>query len=175
MAQGQGVAFINASGEIGFGAGTSFSGPILAGLATCLWQAFPEKNNIEIMRAIEKSSSQYLSPDYQMGYGIPDFQAAVALLHGDKFDFRYDPNSISVFPNPFYNSITLTLPDILGQDLEVSLLNDIGQQLFSQEIISGSRKTVNLSFPNIASLSVGIYFLQVKTIDEIFMFKMIKV
>jgi len=62
--------------------GTSFSAPIIAGLAACLWQAFPEKTNLEIMAAIRQSSSQAGNPDNELGYGLPDFAKAFQLLNG---------------------------------------------------------------------------------------------
>ena len=174
MALGARAAIVNASGEIVFGNGTSFSGPILAGLATCLWQAFPEKTNMEVMRAIEQSSSQYLTPDYLSGYGIPDFQAAYALLFQNKNEIN-SLSGINVFPNPFSSNLTLTLPEVPDQDLTISLVNDIGQTLYSQFIKSGSRKAVDFKFQGINGLQTGLYFLEVKTIDTIFMFKVLKV
>lgn len=63
------------------GSGTSFSAPIVAGLVACLWQAFPEKTNREIIEAIKKSAHQYDSPDYKLGYGIPDFARAFSILN----------------------------------------------------------------------------------------------
>jgi subtilisin family serine protease len=45
------------------GSGTSFACPQIAGIAACLWQAFPTKTNWEIKTAIEQSASQYLTPD----------------------------------------------------------------------------------------------------------------
>ncbi len=60
--------------------GTSFSAPILAGMIASLWSAFPEKTNQEIFQVIEKSGHQYDQPDYEMGYGIPDFMKAYQLL-----------------------------------------------------------------------------------------------
>lgn len=66
--------------RIGSSSGTSISTPIMAGLAACLWQAFPEKTNEEIMDAIRQSASQAAQPDNKLGYGIPDFQRAFQLL-----------------------------------------------------------------------------------------------
>lgn len=61
--------------------GTSFACPNIAGLSTCLWQGFPEFNNMRIIRALKEAGSIYSSPDNRIGYGIPDMKKAfVALL-----------------------------------------------------------------------------------------------
>ena len=52
--------------------GTSFSTPIVAGLASCLWQAFPLLKNTELIQLIKETASQGQQPDAQIGYGIPD-------------------------------------------------------------------------------------------------------
>src|SRR4029079_13736245 len=52
-----------AGGTIGSGNGTSFACPNMAGLATCLWQAFPELNNMKIRSALWKSGSRASTPD----------------------------------------------------------------------------------------------------------------
>lgn len=66
--------------RVGSSSGTSISTPIIAGLTACLWQAFPEKTNAEIIEAIRQSGSQAETPDNKMGYGIPDFQKAFEIL-----------------------------------------------------------------------------------------------
>ncbi|RYY69232.1 MAG: peptidase S8 [Chitinophagaceae bacterium] len=60
--------------------GTSFACPNMAGLTTCLWQAFPESNNMGIISALQESASQFASPDDRKGYGIPDMKKAFVIL-----------------------------------------------------------------------------------------------
>ena len=60
--------------------GTSFACPIMAGITTCLWQAFPEVNNMQVIEVLRRSSDKFLSPDTRTGYGIPDVKAAFVLL-----------------------------------------------------------------------------------------------
>ncbi|RMF29141.1 MAG: hypothetical protein D6765_04885 [Bacteroidetes bacterium] len=62
--------------------GTSVAAPLVAGLAACLWQAFPTKTNQEILQAILRSCDQYEHPDNERGYGLPDFMKAYRLLKG---------------------------------------------------------------------------------------------
>jgi hypothetical protein len=52
----------------------------LVGLIACLWQAFPEFTNMQILDAVQRSSSQYNNPDDRVGYGIPNMHAAFNIL-----------------------------------------------------------------------------------------------
>ncbi len=56
--------------------GTSFSSPLMAGMAACLWQALPEKSAMEIKAIIEKSSHLYDTPNDSMGFGIANIYKA---------------------------------------------------------------------------------------------------
>jgi serine protease AprX len=62
------------------GNGTSFACPNMAGLSTCLWQAFPEVNNMSIITTLQQSANKANSPDDRTGYGIPDMKKAFVLL-----------------------------------------------------------------------------------------------
>jgi len=68
---------------IAAGNGTSFACPNMAGLAACLWQAFPEYDNIRIIETLKQSADKYIAPDDRTGYGIPDLQKAFTLLLSD--------------------------------------------------------------------------------------------
>lgn len=65
---------------VGVSNGTSFATPNMAGLGTCLWQGFPEFNNMRIVRALKESGTTFSAPDNRVGYGIPDMKAAFASL-----------------------------------------------------------------------------------------------
>lgn len=56
--------------------GTSFATPIIAGLIACLWEALPEKSNIEIMKLVEGSADLYQTPNDSYGFGVPDLEKA---------------------------------------------------------------------------------------------------
>jgi hypothetical protein len=81
VAQGSGSTIINAySGNVSTGSGTSFSSPITAGMVTSLWQAHSNRRNTEVLDAIRQSASLSNNPDYQLGYGIPNYMTAHNLL-----------------------------------------------------------------------------------------------
>lgn len=65
---------------IGASNGTSFACPNMAGLATCLWQGFPEFNNMKILKALQVASHKFSAPDDRFGYGIPNMKLAFSNL-----------------------------------------------------------------------------------------------
>lgn len=74
---GQGAVVANTvNGQASYNNGTSFAAPIMAGLATCLWEAFPEVSNMALIAAIRRASTRFNTPNDRMGYGIPDMKKA---------------------------------------------------------------------------------------------------
>jgi serine protease AprX len=109
VAQGSGVAIVDPyGGGLTFGGGTSFSSPILAGMAACLWQANPSLNNMQIAQAIRESASQYSTPDDFLGHGIPDFVMAnniLTVISGPGSKEGY----FDIYPNPFQDTFIIDL------------------------------------------------------------------
>ena len=66
-----GAAMVASSTSVKKGYGTSFSTPLIAGFAACVWQLNREKNNMEIFKLMEESGHLYPYFDYAHGYGIP--------------------------------------------------------------------------------------------------------
>jgi len=80
-AVGVGAVVANPStGQPTFGNGTSFACPNMAGLTTCLWQAFPEINNMGIINVMQESATRATNPNDRVGYGIPDMKKAFVKL-----------------------------------------------------------------------------------------------
>ena len=84
--------------------GTSFSCPLLAGLAACLMQARPTWPPTLVIRGLRLTASKAAAPDDRVGYGIPDGAAAL----------RWIPDTASVpeLP-PFTLGLRLTGPNPL--------------------------------------------------------------
>jgi serine protease AprX len=89
---GQGTVILNQSGTPSSGNGTSFSNPNIAGLITCLKQAFPEMKNMDVTDAVQESASRFSSPDGRFGYGIPDMKKAFVILLRKQHEFTPDFN-----------------------------------------------------------------------------------
>lgn len=90
----------NFSGLPNYGSGTSYACPIMAGISTCLWQAFPESGNMDIINTLQSASTQFNNPDDRKGYGIPDVKKAFVLLqkkHHETFsEFRQCQSLLSM-------------------------------------------------------------------------------
>jgi subtilisin family serine protease len=99
VAMGRQTVYAAMDSTISRGNGTSFSSPILAGMAATLWQAFPTATNMDIFNAIEESASLYSTPNDSMGYGIPDFWKAFVNLSNHIYS-QPNEHSVLVFPQP---------------------------------------------------------------------------
>ncbi|AZQ63212.1 peptidase S8 [Flammeovirga pectinis] len=82
--------------------GTSFSAPVITGLAACLWQYKPSATAAEIRGAIIQSSWFYPYANNYIGYGVPDAAKAIHIL-GDEVSkssvseiMAYDEKKIKV-------------------------------------------------------------------------------
>jgi hypothetical protein len=69
-------------------AGTSFSAPVITGLAACVMQKAPSLSNKEIIRAIEKSSHLYPYGNNFIGYGVPDADRLMQILDNPDIIFN---------------------------------------------------------------------------------------
>jgi hypothetical protein len=87
---GVGTVFADVAGNPASSNGTSLSNPNIAGLVACLWQAFPEKSNMEIIDAVQRSSHKFKNPDDRYGFGIPNFRKAYEDLMSRSFKSSFN-------------------------------------------------------------------------------------
>ena len=152
VAFGQGPVLIRSTGLPASAQGTSFSAPQVAALAVGLWEAKPEWTKEELLNALIKSGSQYVSPDNNLGYGIPNFRAA---LYGSLlYVAEEEESSFSLYPNPLHGE---ELAVSFGQELSVvvRLVDGMGRTVIERSISRDSPKSpyrITLS-----SLPPGLY------------------
>lgn len=151
MAQGKNAVVSNAIGEIVTSDGTSFSGPITAGLVACLWQALPDKTSAEIMQLIKESANLYATPNAQFGYGIPNFNLIVQNVLGIN---SFVENKFILYPNPVENVLNIS-SNKDSKTGKISIYNNLGQLALEKSI---NNSTDNFSLENFTS---GIYFYEI--------------
>ncbi len=95
------------NGNLGFSNGTSFSSPVMAGMAACLWQAFPEATSKHVKQILEMSGHLFEKPDILMGFGIPDMQKAHFLLMNSSSRLEQFSKQWIAYPNPFGETLIL--------------------------------------------------------------------
>ena len=99
-AMGLGTISSKPDGTITAVSGTSFSAPLVAGIAAGLVQAHPTKSAWEIMKAIRLSGTLALSPNSNLGYGIPHFDRASKIINPVLGNEPVIHNAIQIYPNP---------------------------------------------------------------------------
>ncbi len=161
---GAGTAISDTSGSVSSGNGTSFATPNLAGLVTCLWQAFPDFTNMEIIKAVKKSSSIFNSPDNRIGYGIPDFQKAF----DDLLQQRVLKNAsailgtqdIKIYPNPFKDNFSVLIKPQNTSAGIFKLFDASGRLYFTRQVPLQQNVTQLINFDQMQTLQRGIYILK---------------
>jgi subtilisin family serine protease len=155
------------------GNGTSFSAPLVTGLAACLWQAFPEKTNMEIIDAIRMSASRSGSPDTLTGYGIPDFMAAFMLLDGAPREVLFNEKPI-LFPTPSGGDVEIMLFSQDAHDVQIRIY-DIRGRLTSSEILRvEARRHTRHPILTLAKNTRGVYFVEVISKEVVYLLKAVK-
>jgi hypothetical protein len=156
MAQGQAAVVSNTIGAIVTANGTSFSGPIMAGMITSFWSAVPSLKATQVVQFVKQSADRYTAPTNLFGYGIPDFQLALTNALGNEI---FDNDQVVLYPNPVQDSVTIHLPSNQNE-AQLYFYNSLGQMI-NQFHISNSEQSISLE-----KLTSGIYFYELSLKDK---------
>lgn len=152
VAKGQSATVSSTSGAIITASGTSFSGPIIAGMVASFWQAAPWMTNAQVMQFVKQSADQFLNPDTEKGYGVPDFQQALNIANLAVPE--QDVKPFFVYPNPMQDALFVSFPDDFGM-AEIVIYNQLGQQMTKQQIARGNHSV------NVSDLQSGVYYYKI--------------
>ncbi len=161
MAMGRFVTVAGAGDTLWQVAGTSFSSPIIAGMAACLWQKFPNLKAQQIKEAIIRSGSHYNNPDNAFGHGIPDFEKASFFAESLAVrDINRSLHSATLFPNPVTAKSVVEIYILQALDLQIRIYNTVGQTI-SLELfqLGGGLQRIH-ALSGISDLKEGIYFVE---------------
>jgi subtilisin family serine protease len=164
MAQGQSAVLSDPSGNIITANGTSFSSPIMAGMVACLWQAFPNKTNVEIKELMVKASDKFAAPSPQYGFGIPDFSLALSNALGF---VNFHESVFGLYPNPTNDMVNILLP--IESDFATIRIFDISGKFILEQLLSKASSSFSIK-----NLQAGIYLYKLDSNGAIKTGKLIK-
>ena len=158
--------------------GTSFASPILAGMAACLWQAYPELTNMDIFKSIEQSAHLYEMPNDSLGHGIPDFAKAYKIAGSIKDSISslgeyVTVPDIGIYPNPFTNEIHIEIQKH-GPVPESIVLYDALGQVVNVKRSGNETGNQNITLAGLSHLPKGVYLLQIVLKDQTYVFKLLR-
>jgi hypothetical protein len=131
-------------------------------MVACLWQAMPEKNNMEVIWSVMESGTTAEDPDNHIGWGIPDYDQALNILtsidsnqeNGNKF-------SVLAYPLPFNTYLNLKFNTFLKEPVMISIMDLSGKVVFRKTVRTPGMKIVLNKWE--LNLTKGIYLLEIKT------------
>jgi subtilisin family serine protease len=164
MAQGQFSVVAMPSGNVASNSGTSFSGPIIAGMIASFWQAFPNLTNTRIVQLVKESADRFTNPNTQYGYGIPNFQLA---LNNALENNQYNSEGYTVYPNPVNMEVIFSFASN-KISREISIYNSLGQEILN------CNASNQLQLISMQSCENGLYFYKIASGNDTFTGKLIK-
>jgi serine protease AprX len=136
--------------------GTSFSCPVLSGMAACLLQAVPRAKNTDIIEVLHSSADRYNFPDSLYGYGTPDLVNALSKLQ-DLFVIVPDEET-TVGPNPTTGNIDLIFRQPSGS-FSIEIISMTGKIIFRKNYPDFTGRTVHIE--ELQNREQGIYFIRI--------------
>ena len=150
------TTFAHTDGSYPQGNGTSFSAPLISGLAACLMEAKPEASAMEVRQAIIESAHLYANPNDSMGFGIPHFLEAFAILSKNE---QTSSGSLSIYPNPSNGKVTLEL-DIKKTTTESPRILDASGRLISEALFFCEPSGRAFSVISTQDMAPGVYYVE---------------
>lgn len=170
VALGTGVKVVSSSGNISTDNGTSFTAPLVAGLIASTWQAFPDLTAEEIRFFYEISASNAASPDDEIGYGIPNFNAFANLMQTVESN-----QSFAIYPNPVSGNqfmIRANNPDEIPE-VDITIFDMNGKiQLIATLFFTWQNNSVIV---DLFTFRKGVYIINIDTGSEIIKLRVVKI
>jgi subtilisin family serine protease len=159
LAVGSRTVIYRTNDSTGIGSGTSFSAPIISGMAACLWQKYPLVTNIELLQAIEQCSNRYNAPDPHYGYGLPNFILAESIISGIYNERFSGTKQVMAYPNPFTDFLNVQIYTTAGTSALIGFFDVSGKKLLSvSQPVPG---TGIITIDGLEPLPMGFYILSI--------------
>jgi len=151
------VVIPNDSALVGFGSGTSFAAPLVAGVCALLLEIHPDWTPVDIYNALTTTASQSNNPDNLFGYGIIDAIEAADLNINPSVppsDFNIYPAKINLMNE--YTNFVIDVPEY--GNIKLIIYNSLGQKVDEGQFWSSSGNKQGLIWQWPSFLAGGVYF-----------------
>ena len=156
VAMGVNVTVQASENLIGRSSGTSFSCPVLSGIAACIIQAVPLALNSDIINVLHSSGDRYSSPDSLYGYGIPDIVHAL-----DELQKKYilvPEDGIIMYPNPTTGQFEITF-SAPPEKVTIEIISLTGKLLFEEKYADFAGRSIVIT--DLKNSRQGIYLVRI--------------
>lgn len=141
--------------------GTSFSCPVIAGLATCLWQAFPDSSSFFIRSVLQRYAHRYNQPDSRYGYGIPNLYNAWLQRRVESPETVYFTGVVNKVPGLVQQHIPLLFYQTVAREYQVRVVDMSGRQVYNDSFFLRGGTFEEIDVTAVSSFSKGMYLLEV--------------
>lgn len=145
------VPLAGSAGLYGFGSGTSFATPQVAGAAALVWAANPALSADEVASILEQTASGSGAWSRELGYGVLDVSAAVARAAG-----RPAAQPLRLSGTRSGSLVTLSWPQLPGaQSFRVTLARDGGAERVVTAATTASAASYSLTPGSVYTFKVA--------------------
>lgn len=156
VAQGAQTIVASSYGGTTTANGTSFSSPIMAGAVACLKQACPNATPMQIIATIKRSAHLYLSPNNQLGSGIPNMGNTLNIIN-DTNPLIQVNKSLNVYPNPFSDNLKMMYYSNDTKNLNIEIFDYLGRLFYQTDITPMNAGYNVIQLNDVQSLPNGMY------------------
>ncbi len=155
-----GTAIVSPDGTAGYGNGTSFATPTMAGMMACLLQRYKSQHPAPVisvlLNSVFRSGSLFNNPTAQMGYGIPNFVQAEQNLSIYDSLYQIEKNNLNIAYNSLYKTLIIYYTDgRILQNASVRVYSVNGKTIINKLITDSSVVLRTIGFaPGIYAVSV---------------------
>ena len=114
---------------------------------------------MQILDAVQRSSSKYTSPDDRVGFGIPNMPLAFEILVEKKREKLLGNDWVKTFPNPFTTGFTIFIKANNTGKLYMQLTDMAGRILSTSQLDVQQGQYYTITQNNLGSLPAGVYIL----------------
>jgi hypothetical protein len=156
------------TGGFGFGSGTSFSGPIIAGFSACAFELYkiqyPGANPLQFKAWMKEHADNSLNPNNQYGWGLPNGRKLYDVLGINNLN----KSKITLYPNPVNDLCQFNIPNT--QSAEIAIYTSTGALLKKEKLQSA----IGIFKLETANFNPGLYVIKIKTEHAVYSMTFLK-